>query len=137
MENNETIVKEMKYAGFGVRFSAFIIDTIIYMGIAYLIWGEKVVNTSNGIDISLQNEEMIVPFLYFLISWIALSSSIGKLVFGLKIVNKDGGRINIQEVLLRSLVYIIMIIGVWFLLGNKKKQALHDLAAKTYVIYKK
>ncbi len=138
IENTENPKVEMKYAGFGIRLSAFIIDTVIYMTIAYLIWGNQVVNTSNGgMYVGLKNEQMIIPLLYFFLSWIGFSSSIGKLVFRLKIVTADGERMKIKEVLLRILVYIIMIIGVWFLLGNKRRQALHDIVAKTYVIVDK
>jgi len=138
IENTEVLKKEMNYAGFGIRLSAFIIDTIIYMTIAYLIWGNQVVNTSNGgVYVGLKNEQMIIPLLYFFLSWISFSSSIGKLVFRLKIVTADGKRIKIKEVLLRLLVYIVMLIGVWFILGNKKKQALHDIVAKTFVIIDK
>jgi uncharacterized RDD family membrane protein YckC len=140
MEENtiEKQAKEYRYAGFGVRLSAFIIDTAIYMLIAYLIWGNQVVNTSNGgIYIGLKNWQMIVPLLYFFLNWLILSSSIGKVIFGLKMINEEGNRINIKEIGLRLLMYLFMIIGVWFLFGNKKRQTLHDIVAKTFVVYRK
>jgi len=140
MEENsiEKKPKEFKYAGFGVRLSAFIIDSAIYMLIAYLIWGNQVVNTSDGgIYIGLKSWQMIVPLLYFFLNWLILSSSIGKLIFGLKIINEEGNRINIKEIGLRLLMYIFMIIGVCFLFANKKRQTLHDIVAKTFVVYRK
>ena len=36
--------------------------------------------------------------------------------------------------LLRTLAYIFDIPGIWFILVNKKKQTVHDILAKTYVI---
>jgi uncharacterized RDD family membrane protein YckC len=140
MEENtiENPLENYKYAGFGVRLSAFIIDSAIYMLIAYLIWGNQVVNTSDGgIYIGLKNWQMIVPLLYFFLNWLILSSSIGKLIFGLKMINEEGNRINIKEIGMRLLMYLFIIIGVWFLFTNKKKQALHDIAAKTFVVFKK
>lgn len=140
MEDNtiEKQAKEYRYAGFGVRLSAFIIDSAIYMFIAYLIWGNQVVNTSNGgIYIGLKNWQMIVPLLYFFLNWLILSSSIGKVIFGLKMINEEGNRINIKEIGLRLLMYLFMIIGVWFLFGSKKRQTLHDIVAKTFVVYRK
>ena len=69
MENTEIPKKEMNYAGFGIRLFAFIIDISIYMTIAYLIWGNQVVNTSNGgVYVGLKNEQMIIPLLYFFLS---------------------------------------------------------------------
>ncbi len=134
----ENPLENYRYAGFGVRLSAFIIDSAIYMLIAYLIWGNQVVNTSDGgIYIGLKNWQMVVPLLYFFLNWLILSSSIGKLIFGLKIINEEGNRINIKEIGLRLLMYLFMIIGVWFLFANKKRQTLHDLAAKTFVVFRK
>jgi len=138
MENTEIPKKEMNYAGFGIRLFAFIIDISIYMTIAYLIFGDEIINSSNGARyISLKNEQMIIPPLYFFLSWLSFSSSIGKMIFRLKIVTANGKRMKIKEVLTRLIIYPSLIVGVWFIFKNKKKQAIHDSLAKTYVIINK
>jgi len=135
MEQQNASVPAMKYAGFGIRFLAFILDTVVYYLIAWLIWGDKVVSSSNGnFNASLTNEQLLIPLAYFIIFWLVFSSSPGKMICGLKIRKTNGSKIGIKEVLIRVLVYIIIFIGAWFILGNQKKQALHDMAAGTVVV---
>ncbi|MBN2729603.1 MAG: RDD family protein [Bacteroidales bacterium] len=130
-----TTTTNMKYAGFGIRFVAYLLDAIIYFTIAYFIWGSSVANTSGGsASVSLNNEQLLIPLAYFLIFWLVFSSTPGKMLLGLKIVKADGSKIGIKEALLRILVYIVIFIGAWFILGNPKKQALHDMAAGTFVV---
>ncbi len=135
MEQTQTTENQMKYAGFGIRLLAYIFDAVIYFFIAWLIWGDKVVSSSNGsFNASLNNEQLLIPLAYFILFWLVLSSSPGKMLLGLKIRKMDGSKIGIKEVLIRVLVYIVIFIGGWFILGNKKKQALHDMAAGTVVV---
>lgn len=142
MENeilDSTVKKtqEMKYAGFGIRFWALLIDGILITAIGYLIWGDKVVQiTDTSVSVDFQGESSLLPILYYLGSWILLSTSIGKLALGLKIVNKEGKRISIVQAIIRALVYVFLIIGCWFILGNDQKKALHDFAAGTFVVKK-
>lgn len=137
LDQNVKEVKNLNYAGFGIRLLAFLIDSIIISGIGYLIWADKVVQVSeNSVNVNFSNEYSIFPLAYALVSWIVLSSSLGKLVLGLKIVNEEGKRINPIQAFIRTLVYIIMFIGCWFILGNSKKKALHDIVANTFVVKK-
>lgn len=126
----------LNYADFGSRLVAFLIDTVIYTLIAYAIWGKKVVDTSSGLHISFQNEQLLVPWGYLILSWLFLSTSIGKIIMGLSIVDESGDKLKPVAVLLRALGYVLLPIGGWFILGTAKKQALHDLIGKTYVIKK-
>ncbi|MBN2682639.1 MAG: RDD family protein [Bacteroidales bacterium] len=137
LDSAEKQTPDYKYAGFGIRFLAVFLDGIIITFIGYLIWGDKVVQTSgNGFNVNFEGETSFMPLAYYLIFWIILSSSPGKLVLGMKIINKDGKKLNPLQALIRAIVYIIMIFGCWFILGTKKKQALHDLAAETFVVKK-
>ncbi|WP_410489201.1 RDD family protein [Bacillus changyiensis] len=67
-----------------------------------------------------------------------LQGTIGKVVFGLRIVStKNGQRIKVWQAVVRSFLLLIQLfIRLLFLVVafHKKKQGLHDLAAKTYVI---
>ncbi len=124
----------MNYAGFGERLVAYLIDAAIFTFLAWLIWGKEVVNMDNGFHVQFNNEKLLVPFAYFLLSWIILSSSIGKLILGLKIVDADGKKIDFIAAIVRSLIYFILFIGCWFILGDDQKRALHDRVAKTFVV---
>lgn len=124
------------YIGFGIRLAAYLIDFAIFTTIAYLIWGNEVVNTHNGIQINFTNEKVLIPLGYMLLSWLLLSTTPGKMILGVKIVNDKGDKIKFDKVLLRLIGFIILPIGCWFILGNDKKQALHDKMAGTFVVKK-
>lgn len=126
-----------QYADFGIRLVAFIIDGAIFTLIGWAIWGEEVVNTNNGFHVQFNGVKALLPIGYFFLSWIALSGSLGKMAVGLKIVDEQGKKINPLAAFIRTLGFFVVIIGCWFMLGNEKKQALHDKAAKTFVIKKK
>src|SRR5687767_8252306 len=90
-----------KFAGFGIRLLAWIIDLGIFTGISYLIWKEEIITADDGIfRVHFNDEKMLIPFVYFLISWVALSTSLGKMVCGLKIVNENGGKITFIQALI-------------------------------------
>jgi uncharacterized RDD family membrane protein YckC len=135
----EEVTTEPKrnYAGFGVRMVAYLIDFTIFTVIAYFIWGKDVVNTDNGFSVSYNNEQLLLPLGYMLLSWMLLSSSIGKMIFGLKIIDQEGNKIKPGAALMRIVGYIILFIGCWFIIGDRQyRQALHDRMAKTYVVGK-
>ncbi|MCB0477452.1 MAG: RDD family protein [Crocinitomicaceae bacterium] len=136
IDANPTNSDKKQYGEFGIRLLAYLIDFVTITLFAYMIWGKEVVNTDHGLSIQFNDEKMLVPLIYFLLSWILVSSSIGKLLLGLKIVDENGNKIKVDSALLRTLGYIILFIGCWFILGDEKKRALHDRIARTYVVKK-
>ncbi|HBS86605.1 MAG: hypothetical protein A2W91_20520 [Bacteroidetes bacterium GWF2_38_335] len=127
----------VKYAGFGIRLLAFLIDSVIYFGIAYLIWGDQVVKTSgSGFSAELNDEKALIVPAYFLLFWLLTSTSPGKFICGLKLIGNDGKKIKPLSAFIRMVVYVVMVLGCWFILFNKKKTALHDIAAGTFVIHR-
>ena len=67
-------------------------------------------------------------------------ATIGKSVMGLKVTNLQGGRISTAQALIRYfgkfLSSIIFYIGFIMAGFTEKKQALHDMLAKTLVVKK-
>lgn len=67
-------------------------------------------------------------------------ATIGKMVFGLKVIDQDGKRLNLSKALIRYLSKfvsaIILLIGFIMAGFDSKKQALHDKIAGTFVVYK-
>jgi len=123
------------YAGFKKRMFAFLIDISICIGLAWLIWGSDIINTSgDAFQISMHNEQMLIPAFYFLLFWAVWSTSAGKYLLKLRIIDKQGNKITYWQALIRTLSYCLLIAGVWLMLTNKEKVTLHDLLASTRVI---
>jgi len=68
-------------------------------------------------------------------SW---QATVGKKTLGIKVVDKNGGRISFGTATVRyfgkSLSGIIFCIGYMMAGWTKKKQGLHDMIASTYVV---
>jgi uncharacterized RDD family membrane protein YckC len=72
------------------------------------------------------------------------SRSLGKIFTGLEITNKDGGKINGKQALIRTIFRIFevnpLLIGglpaSLFIIFSRRKQRIGDILAKTVVNYK-
>jgi uncharacterized RDD family membrane protein YckC len=132
----------MEYAGFWIRFLASIIDGIMIF-IPSSLFGILAVALGGG--------EMAIAFTKFLAIIIVggiyiyiiykYQASPGKMMLGLKIVSDNLERITFGQVLLREIVGkfvsgLILNIGYIMIAFTAKKQGLHDMIAKTLVIYK-
>ena len=156
LENNEN-----KLASRWLRLFAYIIDIIIMQSIAFLLsfllYGKSYISAlyyqmaSNGMDTYSELNIFLLGFLsvvIFIVLNIKLlfsrGQTIGKYILKIKIVNEYYELPSKTSLLVRYLVYFISIvpfIGYYFNLINiififftKKKQCIHDLAAKTYVV---
>lgn len=144
------------YAGFWHRFSAFIIDSVIItipifivgFSIGFLaemsfITGAYDYNDRIAlfVDIAYVLNLFIAILIYLLYFAISHSSSwqasIGKKLVGLKVIDYNGQRISFWRSLGRTVAtYLSGILYIGYIIAGltKKKQALHDFIAKTYVI---
>jgi uncharacterized RDD family membrane protein YckC len=133
-----------EYAGFGVRFFASIIDTLILMLITYpllyLIYGSYY----------WDSDEVFLGFADFVLScalpiagtiafWMYKSATPGKMSLKLAVVDaKTGGKPTLQQSIIRYIGYIIsalpLLLGYIWVIFDPKKQALHDKLAGTVVI---
>jgi uncharacterized RDD family membrane protein YckC len=135
-----------RFAGFWMRFWAYLLDLIIVGSINRLL----IYPAFRAIDLPLNENNMFAPiaiatalsfYLYFVLMTKYLGQTLGKMVFGLKVVNLDGNSLSWGTVLFRewigrfiSSTIIITYIVVAFL---PKKQGLHDLFADTSVIHER
>jgi uncharacterized RDD family membrane protein YckC len=147
------------YAGFWVRFFAFVIDTLILVGIIWLyngIWGlasgkgffgEKVADpllpgAVTGTSSSFWVVSSVVLFLivvaYFICFWGWRGQTPGKMVMRLRIVRFDGARIGWSGAVMRFLGYIIssllFLSGFFWIAYDRRRQGFHDKIADTFVI---
>jgi uncharacterized RDD family membrane protein YckC len=133
-----------QYAGFWTRFWAYLLDLIVIGSINRLIINP----VFRALDIPLLEEGIFSPmtiatavvfYLYFVLMTKYLGQTLGKMVFGLKVVELDGtsltwGTVIFREWIGRFISATIFVLYVVVAFTNKK-QGLHDLFADTTVIY--
>ncbi len=132
------------YAGFWTRFWAYLLDLIVIGSINRMIINP----VFRALDLSLIEDGIFSPmtiatavvfYLYFVLMTKFFGQTLGKMVFGLKVVELDGrgltwGTVIFREWVGRFISATIMILYV-VVAFTKKKQGLHDLFADTTVIY--
>ncbi len=152
------------YGGFWIRFVAYVIDAIILSIAASIIilpvlgalgfgaygtmsgGGEMsedqigaLIGMITGAGLFMQLAYIVIYWLYFaLMESSAKQATIGKMALGLKVINKDGSRMNFGQATLRYFGKLvstaILLIGYIIAGFTEKKQALHDMIAGTYVV---
>jgi uncharacterized RDD family membrane protein YckC len=113
-----------RYAGFWIRFVAWIIDSFVCLLLLITLIG---------------------PLLYFPLMWWQKGATLGQMALNLRVVRaEDGGPIDGSRATVRAVVFFLEWIGIAFfyigLLGfiwaafEPRKRAWHDMAAGTGVI---
>lgn len=149
-------LEELSYAGFLQRFAAYVIDNLIIIailvGILFLfsfamafsheINGQEFDPEDPTVDfmmnILLLVGSVFVGWLYFAVQESSQAqASLGKRMFGMKLVDEDGNRISFQRATGR---HFAKILSSFFMIGyliqpfQEKAQALHDKMAGTLVV---
>lgn len=76
-----------------------------------------------------------IMLLYFMFFWSKFSATPGKMIMRMKIVDADSfARPTNYMLIKRFLGYTTVLIGIWSIIFNKRKMALHDKIANTVVI---
>lgn len=82
----------------------------------------------------------VIPILLFVLFDVLFGGSIGKLLTGIRVRKKDGGKISWASAFARAIGKLISILllflGCLLALFDKKNQALHDKIANTLVLKK-
>jgi len=137
----------VRYAGFWMRFWAYTADLIIVFSVNGLVLlplklavgGDEILIgywTVAGIITT------IVLYLYFLIMTKFYSQTLGKMIFGLKVIMKDGSRPDWSALVFREIVgrFLYRVLGVMVLLYivvafDDRKKGIHDIIADTRVVH--
>ena len=132
----ERTLHTLQYAGFWVRAGALLTDCVITVGLhlsSALIFG----GGSPGV---LCTAVLVYLFYPLFMPLTNLQGTIGKAVFRIRIVSSENGQpITFRQAVIRYFAAWVHIISRLFYLTvafSEKKQAVHDFAAKTYVIKK-
>jgi uncharacterized RDD family membrane protein YckC len=151
------------YAGFWARFVAYLIDGFVLTVLVAVIYGAAYIalsgyfhqpagpnlvtfnlgDTQVTLNIAVMTALAIVPGLLALLYLAIMESSdrqasFGKLAMGLKVTDVHGGRISFWRAIGRELAKIIssqtFCIGFIIAGFSERKQALHDVIARTLVV---
>ena len=145
MENNEIVeLPEWKYAGFWMRFWAYLADLVIIGSINRIL----IYPVLRVLDIPLHDGGIfstvnictaVIFYLYFVLMTKYFKQTLGKMIFGLKVVALQKDKLTWSTILFREWIgrfisgsILLLYVIIAFL---PKKQGLHDLFADTTVIY--
>ncbi|RLL41759.1 RDD family protein [Oceanobacillus piezotolerans] len=136
-----------KYAGFWMRFWAYLADLIIVFSINGLILSPfhlfgDMATYKIGLWTVTGILSTLVFYLYFVLMTKYFQQTLGKMIFGLKVIRTDGeslewGNVIFREVVGRFLHRVFFICIVLYLVVGftSEKEGIHDLIADTRVIF--
>lgn len=149
MESNN---RNNVYAGFFVRFAAFLLDMLIVKLMLILIkvpvWFIQLMSGDNFFFDPLlfsYNAFDVLYYLltvgYFVVGTYFCGTTLGKYLMRIKVISNDGQRLSFMSVLIREtvgryLAALILYIGYMMTGWDERKQGLHDRIADTYVVYR-
>jgi uncharacterized RDD family membrane protein YckC len=151
-ETNDRIenVKSCDYnpllAGFWIRLWAYLIDLLVVSSVnrilIYPLFGIIGLNNNNSFIFSpVSIATAIIFFGYFVLMTKYLNQTLGKMIFGLKVISIKEENVRWGTIIFRELIgrYISKTIWIGYLIVafTPKKQALHDIFADTQVIHEK
>ncbi|MFD1708485.1 RDD family protein [Siminovitchia sediminis] len=134
------------YAGFWMRFWAYLLDLVIISSIN----GILVKPVFRAFDADLAGGGIFTPYhiasalifyLYFVLMTKFFSQTLGKMVFGLKVIPLDAEKLHWSTVIFREWIGRYISATIWILYAvaafTPKKQALHDMFADTAVVHER
>lgn len=158
IEHSSEIVEEhpkevVQYAGFWVRFWAFLLDNIVLFSVNSILINSWFMFLPEGAQTigtfaTLTFVHAITFFIYFALMTKFLGKTVGKMVLGIKVVSEDGGPLDWKQIIFREgivrLVYHLYVfsfpIFLWlylFVAFVPTKRGIHDFVADTRVIHDK
>lgn len=147
------VVPSIKYAGFWIRWIANFIDgivvgiplLIIFLPIGFILaasmGSDKAAGLPWPINLSIRLLEAIIGWTYYIFMTNRYQATLGKMVVGIKVVSDKAESLNLGQIILRETLGKFLsgiTLGIGYIMAGftKRKQALHDMIAKTTVIYK-
>jgi uncharacterized RDD family membrane protein YckC len=142
-----------QFAGLQIRAASFLIDQIILFTPLTLIVGAlhillaiypNIISTdtyvTSNVFMSLYKLNMLIEILYFaFLPATKLQGTLGYKAVGIKVTDYNNMRISYTRALWRYIATFLSIlsgfVGFLMIALTKNKQALHDILARTYVIY--
>lgn len=136
-----------RYAGFWMRFWAYLADLIIVFSINGILLNPlKFINEGKPIVLGYWSVagivSIIVLYLYFLLMTKFYGQTLGKMIFGIKVIRKDLQPLQWSDIVFRELVgrffyRVLFIAQVLYIVVafDDKKQGIHDMISDTRVVH--
>ncbi|WP_449621489.1 RDD family protein [Robertmurraya sp. Marseille-Q9965] len=137
---------DLKYAGFWMRFWAYLLDLVVIGSVNRLLINP----TFRALDLDLSAFSIFAPvtiataitfYAYFVLMTKYFGQTLGKMVFGLKVVPLKGNRLSWGTILFREWIGRFISTTVWISYAIvaflPKKQGLHDLFSDTSVVHER
>ncbi|WP_307290747.1 RDD family protein [Bacillus sp. SORGH_AS_0510] len=134
----------VRYAGFWMRFWAYLLDLIVVGSIERIV----IKPLFRLLDISLSEFNIFAPisiatavvfYLYFVLMTKFFGQTLGKMVFGIKVVDLKKQELTWGTILFREwigrFISATIIVGYVIVAFLPKKQGLHDIFSDTTVIH--
>jgi uncharacterized RDD family membrane protein YckC len=141
---HEPDTTSIRYAGFWMRFWAYLLDLIVVGSIERLIINPLF----RAIEIPIIEFNMFAPisiasaivfYLYFVLMTKYFNQTLGKMVFGIKVIDLKNDKLSWGTILFREwigrFISATVVIGYIIVAFLPKKQGLHDLFTDTSVIH--
>lgn len=137
-------MKQQEYAGFWIRFGAFLIDFVILFVILFVL-----LSIIYGDDYWVSNQlvhgfwdailNYVLPIVVTVWFWLRYLGTPGKMILGLKIVDATSGeKLSLGQAVGRYFAYILSAIpvglGFLWIAFDDKKQGWHDKLAGSVVV---
>lgn len=151
-EKTDSHVTSMRYGGFWVRLAAHIIDGFVVSVASMII----VIPLSIALSVfAAMDETRVAEFIaqaitslvsmalgwgYYIFMTHKYQATLGKMAIGARVVAEDGQQLTLGNVILRETIGkiasgIILLVGYFMVGFTAKKQGLHDMIAKSVVVY--
>lgn len=152
IESGQIISRQFYAATFFQRFASLMVDAILvficviiiwFAGISFsinpnLLFGRQGGINLNDILFSFLLLYILFSFFYSMLFHHLSSRTIGKMLFGLYLVEKNSYRVSFYRVFLRNILFILNImtffIGFIWIIADERGQALHDKLSGTFVV---
>ncbi|WP_175492804.1 RDD family protein [Bacillus sp. OK048] len=144
METTGESNPSIRYAGFWMRFWAYLLDLIVVGSIERLL----IKPIFRMLEIPLAEFNMFAPisiasaiifYLYFVLMTKYFNQTLGKMVFGIKVIDLKSEKLSWGTILFREwigrFISITVVVGYIIVAFLPKKQGLHDLFTDTSVIH--
>ncbi|RYG71755.1 RDD family protein [Lentibacillus lipolyticus] len=149
-ENQETtteIVSEERhsYAGFWMRFWAYLADLVIVFSLNGILLSPFKFVSGWEMDVGFWTVTgiagAIVFYLYFLLMTKFYGKTLGKMIFGLRVIREDQKPLKWSDLLVREVIGRFIYRVFWFMsllylfvAFTDQKQGIHDMFADTRVV---
>ena len=137
------------YAGFWMRFWAYLIDLIIIFSVNGIILSPLLFREDTSVPvlgfITIQGLlSTVVSYVYFLLMTKFFSQTLGKMILGIKVIREDESTLKWADLIFREIIgrFIhrsLVITNVLYLIVGfmEEKQGIHDIFGETRVVHVK